>query len=306
MARKGRELEELIANFERLLGPKGISVTSPDFIPDKDTGELREVDISLRSQIGSAELLVIVECRDYSHKTQDVKWIEELAAKRESVGADRVLAVSSTGFTDPATRKAEMKNITLRRMSELDYQEISHWFSFKEINFIRHKFNIDRTELKTPDITMSNEFRIKDMTQYTKIFKNKDGKKLSIRDLLYIKLSGVEAKHVWDSVPQDGTKVKRIILLDFKGKDNIKIETNSGDIGILQAKNYVTLWAEHHKIPVSPIKSYLDEKGNLLACEGRFELESPDGTLTFDIKRAGSQVFLGAKVETDTNNQSKP
>ncbi len=159
MTRKGRDLEKLVSNFEGLLGPKGVAITSPDYIPDKDTGEPREVDISLRSQIGSSEILVVVECRDYSHKVQDVKWIEELATKRDSVGADKVLAVSSTGFSGPAITKAEAKGITLRTMAEIDYQEISHWFSFKYLYFNRPNFRIYKVELNTPDEGEFNRFK---------------------------------------------------------------------------------------------------------------------------------------------------
>ena len=75
MVRKGRTLEILVAQLEDHLGPLGIQVESPDFIRDKDTSQLREVDISLRSKIGSSSILVILECRDRKGE-EDVTWIE--------------------------------------------------------------------------------------------------------------------------------------------------------------------------------------------------------------------------------------
>jgi hypothetical protein len=135
MVRKGKDLELLVAHLEDHLGPLGIRVESPDFIPDKDALQLREVDISLRSQIGSSNILVIVECRDRKGD-EDVRWIEQLSKKRESVGADKAVAVSSSGFSEPAKIKAMKENIELRTLSEVDTDEIGKWFKGKEGTYL--------------------------------------------------------------------------------------------------------------------------------------------------------------------------
>jgi hypothetical protein len=44
----------------------------------RNSGTSREVDVSLRSQVGSVSVLVIIECRDRA-KPQDVTWIEPAA-----------------------------------------------------------------------------------------------------------------------------------------------------------------------------------------------------------------------------------
>ncbi|MFZ2799665.1 MAG: restriction endonuclease [Syntrophorhabdus sp.] len=113
----------MVALLEEHLGPLGIEVRSPDYIPDKDTSQLREVDISLRSKIGSSDILVIIECRNRK-ANEDVVWIEQLSRKRESVGADKAVAVSSSGFTVPASLKATKENIELRTLDEIDPNEI--------------------------------------------------------------------------------------------------------------------------------------------------------------------------------------
>src|SRR5262245_39374323 len=100
-----RDFELLVARIEEWLGPKGATVKSPDYIADRVTGELREVDASIRLHAGSAPILVTVECRDRV-SVQDVTWIEQIASKRDSVGAARTIAVSSSGFTGPARSKA--------------------------------------------------------------------------------------------------------------------------------------------------------------------------------------------------------
>ena len=59
-----RELELLVSRIEGALAPAGARIRSPDRIPDISTGDLREVDVSIRHRVGSVELLVTVECRD--------------------------------------------------------------------------------------------------------------------------------------------------------------------------------------------------------------------------------------------------
>jgi hypothetical protein len=127
MARKGRDLEKVISLLEGELQQSGIQVKSPDFLPDKGTGMLREVDISLRGHIGSSDILAIIECRD-RNGTQDVTWIEQIICKRSSVNADKVLAVSSSKFSEPARIKAEKNNIELRTLDEINPENVTDWF----------------------------------------------------------------------------------------------------------------------------------------------------------------------------------
>lgn len=71
---KWREFEKLTALIEQHLGPQGAIVRSPDYITDKITGEQREVDASVRYQVGSVPILITIECRDRT-SVQDVTWI---------------------------------------------------------------------------------------------------------------------------------------------------------------------------------------------------------------------------------------
>lgn len=121
-----REFEELVTRIEKLLAPSGASVKSPDRIPDKTTGQLREVDGTIRYQVGSVPILITIECRDRT-ATQDVTWVEQLATKKEAVGAAATIAVSSAGFTAPARQVAERKGVFLRTLTEITDTEIIQW-----------------------------------------------------------------------------------------------------------------------------------------------------------------------------------
>jgi Restriction endonuclease len=119
-----RKFEQLVARIEHLLAPKGAVVKSPDYIPDLVTGQKREVDASIRFQIGSVPILITIECRERAG-IQDDTWIEQLATKREKIGAAKTIAVSATGFTKPATKSAQHYGIELRHIDDITDSEIA-------------------------------------------------------------------------------------------------------------------------------------------------------------------------------------
>jgi hypothetical protein len=93
-----------------------VVIQSPEHILGRNTGLGREIDVSLRTMIGSSEMLVIIECRDRQAR-QDVTWIEQVASKQEDVGANKAVAVCPGGFTKGARKLAEAKQIDLRMIA---------------------------------------------------------------------------------------------------------------------------------------------------------------------------------------------
>ncbi len=125
--REWRAFELLIAAIEERLAPAGATVKSPDRIKDLDSGRLREVDASIRTQIGSAEVLITVECRKRSG-VADVTWVEQLATKRAKLGAAKTIAVSAKGFSKAALQSATRYGIELRVIGEITSEDIDQWF----------------------------------------------------------------------------------------------------------------------------------------------------------------------------------
>ena len=138
MPRAGRSLELLVHGLEQLLAKAPVQIRSPDYITGKITKIRREVDVSLRSQVGSVDVLVIIECRDRG-KSQDVTWIEQLASKREDVGADKAVAVSATGFSPAARNLARSKQVDLRSLEELEADVVFDWLYAQTVEYrMRH------------------------------------------------------------------------------------------------------------------------------------------------------------------------
>jgi hypothetical protein len=124
---KWREFERVVAMIEEAAAPRGATVRSPDLIRDLTTGEMREVDASIRFSVGTVEILITVECQKRSRKAADT-WIEQLATKRTKIGASKTIAVSEKGFSRSAHFTARHHNIELRTLSEVAPEHIEDWF----------------------------------------------------------------------------------------------------------------------------------------------------------------------------------
>lgn len=135
----GKPLEAMVADLEKTLAGSGVSIVVRDRVRDRVTGRLREVDVSLRSHLGSRDILVIVECRDRGRR-DDVTWIEQLAEKRRSLGASRAVAVSVAGFTKPARVKAAAVGIEVRVMKSLSRSEFLGWLGIRRVLVGRRVF----------------------------------------------------------------------------------------------------------------------------------------------------------------------
>lgn len=122
-----REFERLVARIEAAVAPLGATITSPDRLSDHTTGHLREVDATVRYRLGTSDVLIVIECRKRS-RTQDVTWIEQLATKSRSVGANKLIAVSETPFSTAAEKASKAHQIELRTLSPASTEHVAGWF----------------------------------------------------------------------------------------------------------------------------------------------------------------------------------
>lgn len=155
MTRSSDRFEQLVHAINQLV-QAGAVVTWDDRIVDPDTPDhYRQVDVTIKRD----GLLTLVECRE--HKSpQDVKWIEELIGRRISLGADSVIAVSSSGFYEPAITKAQRHGVITRELRALSEQEIQGWGRRTEVTIYYYQFSEVAIEIRFPvepqDLTVKN------------------------------------------------------------------------------------------------------------------------------------------------------
>lgn len=266
MTNNWREFEELIAKIERLLAPRGAIVKSPDRIRDLITGVLREVDASIRYQIGSVPILITIECRDRS-SVQDDTWIEQIGTKRQKIGAAKTIAVSSSGFSRPAVESAKLYGIEIRTTKEVAEADILSWFAITEINNVLYRqVLIDmKVVLKGPSskadcvFDRAVEELIKADQLHAPVFhRHSDGVVLNLQNI--IGLTKQREPRFFFDVPEDGTKVRKRLLAEFPEK-HLWIQMVDGPADVSQLSMTLELFVEKITAPVQNIVEYRDDTG---------------------------------------------
>jgi hypothetical protein len=154
---KGQNFEELIEKLEKMLATSDIKVEHNVQIYDEEIEDTRQIDVLLRIRTGAYEFIVIIECRDRS-AVEDVIWIEQLAAKGKAVHANKTVAVSSSGFTKNAIKKARKHGIVLRKIENIGMADLADWFKVSQVKligtiteFIDFKFVVSGKGIFTPE-----------------------------------------------------------------------------------------------------------------------------------------------------------
>lgn len=233
-----REFEMLVSRLEEALSPRGAVVLSPDRLPDKVTGEMREVDASIRYRVGSAEILIIVECRERK-RVQDSIWIEQLCAKQRDVGAAKCIAVTTAGFSKSAARKAKAHGIELRHVKRAALEDVAAWAPTQTF-FYRH--SMDRvsltlvrpgtTDLPGPqeDLRINRELLNKNGLD-GRFIKSKDGKqKISVYDL-FAEVFNYSYSEKSGEFPN--IELEKPMIVSFAGEAMYEVTCSLGNFDVL-------------------------------------------------------------------------
>jgi hypothetical protein len=113
-----RLFEELVSDVARELSPNAEIIH--DFkLPDRVTGDPRQIDVLIRAQAAFVPVVVAMECRDHA-RPLDVNAVEGFKSKIEDVRADKGIMLCPGGFTKNARKKAEHYGIDLYKVIDTD------------------------------------------------------------------------------------------------------------------------------------------------------------------------------------------
>jgi hypothetical protein len=132
--RSGTPLEQLVAFIESELAGPQFTVTTNERRHNSDGRPIAEFDIVVRGKIGSGKIAWLIECRDRA-ETAGVDWIQQLPTRRHDHGFDKVTAVSTSGFTNPAIECARNNNIELRTMQDVPPPDLLTWLRVPSVAF---------------------------------------------------------------------------------------------------------------------------------------------------------------------------
>jgi hypothetical protein len=123
MPARTNQFQKLVYEVERQLAPLGAVVEESAMLPERVSGELREVDILISLDEGHHRVRIGIECQDRSRPATK-QWVESIAKKHEELGINKTVLVSSSGFYAAARRRAEslfMSVIDIARISRADW-----------------------------------------------------------------------------------------------------------------------------------------------------------------------------------------
>lgn len=169
LTKESDAFEKQIARIHEFLEGANAEVTWNEKIPDPDnSNQTRQIDFTIRN----SDSFIIGECR-FRKGVEDVTWIEELIGRKISFKADGVIAVSSSGFTEGAIRKAAAHGIILRNFFEITDKELESWGK---------KTTVKMIFAKLMDLTF--KFPLNSQNQGPYVFANEDGQKMELLGFL--------------------------------------------------------------------------------------------------------------------------
>jgi hypothetical protein len=268
MKKEWRELELLVEKIEKTLSPEGAIIKSPDFLIDKVTGSKREVDVSIRFDVGSANILIAVECRN-RNKPQDVRWMEEITTKHRDLGASKVIAISKMGFTADAIIKAKANSIELRTFDEITDNVINNWneklvVEISTLSFKLHslEFQFEKGYEKAKAIVNWDKDPFK-----TVIVKSGDNE--------YTIESFIDNSQLQKIMNGHSEERKISLSIDIKGQG--KIQTDLGPATVIQMQIHLIVNAKKERINTKEITRYRNVFNNNVYEFGTYRLSDSTG-----------------------------
>jgi hypothetical protein len=141
---RSNEFQRLVFLVKRLLSPSGASVTESKLLIDRETGDAREVDVCVETEISGHQVTLCFECRDHK-RLADVIWVEQMLAKHQRLATNTLVLVSRSGFSKSARTLARLKGIDLLVYSKLTEEDLKRvvglsgelWITFWELRVER-------------------------------------------------------------------------------------------------------------------------------------------------------------------------
>lgn len=293
MARKGRDFEQLIEKLEKILLPEKAVIASPDFIVDKITGQKREVDISIKMEVGSVPILIIIECRD-RQADQDTTWIEQLYTKTCDLNANKVIAVSSSGFSDNAVTKATHYGMETRTYGEISAEDIKDWCKIEFITTHTQQYLIHHVQLDIPETELlsGNPLEGKTVGNFS-LTRTKDKTQVNLKSIFE---GEANAHNVWASVPVDNNLHRKTVKIEFSNPED-RYEIDNGDkvIPITSITFIVDLKIEIKNIPISKVTAYKGKDGAIAQTLEFDELLPGNNMILQFIKAKDGSLLLSAR-----------
>jgi hypothetical protein len=133
---KWKEFEEVVFQLQQSFS-QDAEVKLDDSIEGLDSKQKRQIDISVRRNVGQYSMLIAMECKNYKRPV-DVKDVDAFASVVQDVRANKGAIISSKGFTKAAIELAKTRNIDTFRL--VDTESVD-WKAYASIPMLLESTN---------------------------------------------------------------------------------------------------------------------------------------------------------------------
>ncbi len=296
-----REFEKLVSKLEEALSPIGARIKTPDKLKDFATGQMREVDGSIRFLTKKGEILITIECRKRGQR-QDITWIEQLVTKKTNLKAYKTIAVSSKGFSQSAQTLANQHDIILKTLIDVNPVSVAEWLIPKSI------VNLFR-EIKLICITAfyydgnQNETYITNRIEDNNFF-DKNRREIPVPAILgwFEDYLTTHNPDVLFSAPLDGSSKKSLTLKKNIEKGNLFLKGNNNYFDITMLLVAIELSYIHTITDVDQGRHYIYDD-----IKNRFQVSEFDSTndqLPFTFRHLANKNGMLSSFEINKKSQS--
>jgi hypothetical protein len=209
MPKRSTPFQKIVTYIATKLAPEGATVRESVELTETGTGTPREIDTLVESSVGITTVNVAIESRERSRR-ESVQWIGELIGTYADLPVDRVLAVSRSGFSEGARKKAKLHNIEPISPEDLPNGEWPAAFTRIGAAAVKGRLKLQRVNFQTtPPLT--KRVSAADQTRHN----DKNG----------AAVEGSAEEFVKELTPVVGAKVK-----EFVSKKFLSIYKTRGDL----------------------------------------------------------------------------
>jgi len=119
---KWKRFEQKAFEIQKSISPANADVKFNDSIPGVDSKTDRQIDISIRTNVGSYSILIVAECKDYKTPV-DVAAVGAFISVMRDVRANKGVMISAKGFTDAAKTLAGHHDVDLLQLIDTESVE---------------------------------------------------------------------------------------------------------------------------------------------------------------------------------------
>lgn len=257
---KGKRFERFVAFLEGLELPDGFKLEHNKRIKGPGGADEAEFDILISGSVGSADFRWLIECRDRpSSPAAPAAWIEQLVGRRDRFNFNKVTAVSTSPFSQPATRLASQKGIDLRVVKSMSPEEFSSWLIMRQYRHSTNFADLQHVQIIVPEhlekgLDMAMSERCADLTANEAFLVANDDGNCRPADVFREIASN---NGLFEGLVANGPKKRVRIVAQFPDNaDRYRIATHAGSVGIEQMEFTGELFCVEEFVPLDSVSEY--------------------------------------------------